>query len=299
MVRHLVSRCLRADRLGPSRAWFLGAVAVFATSCGAPKLNAPPSPKAAGSSVKSADGTPASNCVAGACPATSSQIGATFASPGQLLALVGQPVAWEFYGIDADTVNEDGLSSVRRVTVLLDKIPSGSAITPAVKKESLAVQAQIVWTPAKEGSGAVDVIVRDQERCELLENAASCQQYAFLKDYDTRFAGIKWEVMNQEAYDAMIAQTTAEDPAPSETPDDKVCAAPAAAPAAPVAVQEAPGDVTSELIKGAVMVAKSPTDLKTIFPTVLGNVLTSAFKKAVPAAAPAAPVQPAPTPDDC
>lgn len=194
-----------------------------------------------------------------ACRPIAADISASFSADGRLVGMAGQPVNWEFHGVDRNTANPDQDSSSRRVMVLLDKVPDGSVIMPSPSTTSvLTTVAKLAWTPQHASDGKIDVIVRDFDRCILNESQDRCNKYAFLKAYDTKFQDIPWVVIDQAEIDAANQK-------PASTP---VGTAPGinAAQASPPCQKPAgiPGVNVGTLIQGAI----NPT---TIVPTLFSG----------------------------
>jgi len=151
-----------------------------------------------------------SNCTKEKCPPADLYVAANFAPSGLLIGFVGEAVNWNFYGIDKNTQSADGISSARKVVVLLNDVPKGSEILPA-KSADLASEASIEWKPTKEARGKIEFIARDYERCMLKESKATCNKYSFLADYDRRFSDNSWEALDRERVEEMAGELDDED----------------------------------------------------------------------------------------
>jgi hypothetical protein len=160
-------------------------------SCGGPKAQVATAPPT------SANALTGSTCTKDKCPPADLYVSANFAASGILIGFIGQPVNWNFYGIDKNTQSADGMSSTRKVVVLLNDVPKGSEISSA-KSGELSSETRIEWTPTKEVRGKIEFIARDYERCLLKETKATCNKYVFLTDYDRRFSDNSWEVLDKE-----------------------------------------------------------------------------------------------------
>jgi hypothetical protein len=148
-----------------------------------------------------------SNCTKEKCPPADLFVAANFAASGILIGFTGEAVNWNFYGIDKNTKSDDGMSSARKVVVLLNDVPKGSEISPA-KSADLSSETSIQWTPTKEARGKMEFIARDYERCMLKETKATCNKYVFLVDYDRRFSDNSWEVLDKEKVEEMAGEVT-------------------------------------------------------------------------------------------
>ena len=147
----------------------------------------------------------ASNCRSkDDCPRAEPDFAANMAAGGAFVGWMGEAVTWKVSGIDANTKNPDGLTSSRRMFVLLDKVPEGSDIKPG-SGDDLKSDATIDWTPKKQSSGKLDVIVRDAERCEMEKSKEYCQSYKFLEGFDKRFKDVHWEIKDRDAFADEVA----------------------------------------------------------------------------------------------
>lgn len=192
-------------------------LAMLLTGCGGKSKNVG-LPGTGGNSGLGING--ASNCKSKTdCPMADPGYGANMAPAGVFVGWVDKPVDWRVFGIDEKTKNPDGISSARRMVVLLDKVPEGSTITP-FSGEKLSNEAGLQWTPTSEESGKLDIIVRDYERCVMDKKAEGyCDAYKFLEAYDKRFKGVRWEVKDQEKLEEDLANGTVTETATGTTTD--------------------------------------------------------------------------------
>lgn len=160
------------------------------------------------------------------CPKANPGFGANMTPANVFVAFAeGDPVDWRVYALDLDTKNPDGMSSARKMVVLLDKIPEGAEITPG-KGEKLSTEASVVWSPRKTMKGKMTAVVRDYERCKM-DGDADCDSYKFLKEYDKRFENLAWEV--KTAADVEDAVGSSGDADGTVTVSDPNCGGAAAA----------------------------------------------------------------------
>ena len=109
-------------------------------------------------------------------PAKQDVIGLT--ANNQLAGTVGQPVVWIFYGRDLNTLNSTQIvpniqGSDRRVAVIPINLPSGATLVPAPNPAELFTQENIVWTPSASGTGVLQILLRDYDRCLVVESTQS------------------------------------------------------------------------------------------------------------------------------
>jgi hypothetical protein len=113
---------------------------------------------------------------------------------GLFVGVVGEPVAWTFTGVAAETGRE--------VAILLNKIPPGAAIDPPQDGSAANSSVRIVWTPAAASQSGENMIViaRDLTRCRALEaDAKTCDANQNLSKYDVQIAGVAWEIVQSNA----------------------------------------------------------------------------------------------------
>lgn len=177
----------------------IAAFSVGAASCGGSKAQVgTPAPT-------TANALTGSNCTKDKCPPADINVFANFAASGLMVGFTGEPVEWKFNGFDKNTVSEDGLTSDRKVVVLLNDVPKGSNIFPD-KNSDLSSEARIDWLPEKLGRGKMEFIARDYERCVLEKDKETCNKYIYLKEYDRRFAGNSWEIMDKDTMESAAAE---------------------------------------------------------------------------------------------
>lgn len=139
------------------------------------------------------------------CPAAGSDINGTFAPSGALIGFVGEPVNWDFHGVDTKSMSADNQTSGRKVVVLFDRVPSDAQISPG-KGEKLDSHAKIDWTPQKVYAGKeLDIILRDYDRCVAENDEEACNTYSFKKDYDVKQT-VRWEIADRDQLQAQLAQ---------------------------------------------------------------------------------------------
>jgi len=193
-------------------------VALATSACGNKAQIAPSANGGVDETANAALDAAISTCKSKAdCKSATLDVWASFSSSGALIGIIGQPVTWEFYGLDRDSISADQKSSVRLVTVLLDNVPDGSTIDPAPSAGKVAQEAKIEWTPSQAQTGKLDVIVRDMERCLINESADFCNKYAFHADYDQRIKEVQWQVVDKSALDNQVQATAAAAPDPGST----------------------------------------------------------------------------------
>jgi hypothetical protein len=173
-------------------------------SCGGSKTQVAAAPPTTSSALTG------STCTKEKCPPADLHVSANFAASGILIGFSGEPVNWNFYGIDKNTKSADGMSSTRKVVVLLNDVPKGSDISPA-KSAELSSETRIEWTPTKVARGKMEFIARDYDRCLLKETRATCNKYVFLTDYDRRFSDNSWEILDKEAVEDMAGELEDQD----------------------------------------------------------------------------------------
>jgi hypothetical protein len=170
----------------------------------------------------------ASNCRSkDDCPKAAIDFAANLAPGNVFIGFANEPVDWKISGVDGNTKNPDGMSSARRMAVLLDNVPEGSDFSPG-KGEKLASSVTIDWTPSKSMKGKLDVIVRDAERCEKDHDKDYCNAYKPLDAYDKRFEGVAWEIRSREDVQNE-ADSGSTDPDGTVTVSDPNCGGAAAA----------------------------------------------------------------------
>lgn len=179
------------------------------SACGGSKTQVGAPPPASKNAL-----TGSASCTKEKCEPADLYVSANFAASGLLMGFAGEPVNWNFYGIDKNTQSADGLSSDRRVVVLLNDVPKGSTIFPEKGSSELSTEARIDWTPDKPQRGKMEFIARDYDRCLLNESKDFCNKYTFHKEYDRRFPSNNWEVLDKE-----VVQASAGD---GSTGDDSV-----------------------------------------------------------------------------
>jgi hypothetical protein len=140
------------------------------------------------------------------CPAAAADVSANFQPSGALLGFIGEPVDWEFHGLDRNTVNADQQTSGRTVTVLLDKVPEGSTISPGTDSGKVVSDVKLNWTPTQAQSGQLTIILRDMDRCMKDEAADFCNAYTLHEKYDTKMAAVAWQVVDKSQLQAQIDQ---------------------------------------------------------------------------------------------
>ncbi len=200
----MVSTNSRARVLNVLSASFLAATLGFVGCGGGNKQVASPVTPA-GEKSQLAGGSGENACKSkDDCPPTASDISATFAPSGALIGFVGEPVNWDFHGVDTKSISADAQSSGRKVVVLLDRVPSDAQIVPG-KGDKLDAHARIDWTPAKVyAKKELDIILRDYERCVMDLSEDDCNTYSFKKDYDVKQT-VPWEIADRDQLQAQLA----------------------------------------------------------------------------------------------
>jgi hypothetical protein len=173
------------------------AVGLLTSACGGSKTQVGAPPPSSKNAL-----TGSASCTKDKCEPADLNVSANFAASGLLMGFAGEPVNWTFYGIDKNTQTADGLSSDRRVVVLLNDVPKGSSISPDKDSGELATEVRIDWTPDKPQRGKMEFIARDYDRCLLNESKEFCNKYIYHKEYDRRIPANNWEVLDKEEIQA-------------------------------------------------------------------------------------------------
>lgn len=138
------------------------------------------------------------------CKPTANDISASFAPSGALIGFVGEPVNWDFHGVDTLSMDPGSNTSGRKVVVLLDRIPADAQISPG-KGDKLDSHTRIDWTPTKVyAKKELDIILRDYDRCVVDLSEDECNSYSFKKEYDTKQT-VPWEIADRDELQAQIA----------------------------------------------------------------------------------------------
>lgn len=124
------------------------------------------------------------------CPEANMDVASPGFTKSGLMGFVGEPVPWEFEGIDLN-------SRDRRVAVLLNNIPANSKLTPSDRAD---VKSRIDWTPEQrlKSGKQLEIYMRDLDRCEISEvDPEICRTYRFLEAYDKKSA-VDWEIVAKD-----------------------------------------------------------------------------------------------------
>ena len=131
-------------------------------------------------------------------PARQDVIGLT--ANNQLAGTVGQPVVWVFHGRDLNTLNSTQIvpniqGSDRRVTVIATNLPSGATLVPTPNVAELFTQENIVWTPSVSGTGVLQILLRDYDRCLVVEATPATICNALTSTIYDFSVNVPWQVV--------------------------------------------------------------------------------------------------------
>jgi len=125
------------------------------------------------------------------CPPANMDIASDAFSQAGLVGYAGEKVLWILKGQDRN-------SKDRRVGLLLNNVPAGSAFTP---QDSVDTIATITWLPtsAQKNTAKLEIYMRDLDRCELLEvDRQQCTSYVFLQSYD-KMVEVDWQILKRSS----------------------------------------------------------------------------------------------------
>ena len=132
---------------------------------------------------------------------------------GGFAGTVNQNVNWLLVGLDRNSLNPSQQSSARNVLILVYDLPTGAVTTPQQATGTLSTLAQINWTPTQPGSGTFNILMRDYDRCVINLSVATCGQFAYIAQYDTRLDGVPFTISPAAQTAAPTTGSAASNPA--------------------------------------------------------------------------------------